>query len=460
MQPHAETIIALATAPGIGAISVIRLSGNDAIEQCHKVFYSRKGARKLSEKKSHTAHFGTIRDGDAIIDEVVVTIFIAPFSFTGENTVEISCHGSPFIQQQIIALFIRNGARAAQPGEFTKRAFLNGKMDLSQAEAVADVIASDSAASHRIAMQQMRGGFSSELQKLRDELIQFASLIELELDFSEEDVEFANREQLSTLVNNLKNKVQQLAHSFQLGNVMKQGVSTVIVGKPNAGKSTLLNALLNEERAIVSDIAGTTRDTIEEILNIEGIQFRFIDTAGIRGAQDSIEALGVKKTFEKIKDATITILLFDVNKTTSDELKNQIIQLKLEQGNKLICVGNKVDLCVDKSILKGFAEWDTIFISSKNNFNINELKRKLFETITDTSLSPESAVVTNIRHYEALTHAHQALIQVYDGLQQRISGDLLAADIRRTLYHIGLITGEVTTDDLLESIFTRFCIGK
>ena len=455
-----DTIIALATAPGIGAIAVIRISGKHAIEKCASVFYSKSGKQRLLQKKSHTAHFGTLQNGQSIIDEVLVSVFIAPNTFTGENTVEISCHGSPYIQQQIITLFLNHGCRAADPGEFTMRAFLNGKMDLSQAEAVADMIESDSHASHKIALEQMRGGFSNELQQLRDELIHFASLIELELDFSEEDVEFVNREQLKTFIKSLKKKVEQLVRSFQLGNVLKHGVSTVIAGKPNSGKSTLLNALLNEERALVSDIAGTTRDTIEEVLNISGVQFRFIDTAGIRQSQDSIEEMGVRKTFEKIKNAAIALLLFDVNIITAEDLEIQIAQLELNESTQLICVGNKIDLLKEKNVEELFKVRNPIFISSKNLLHIDKLKSKLFEAVVNEKSSGESTIVTNARHYQALQNALEALTKVDEGLHQPISGELLAADIRNTLYHIGLITGEVTTDDLLQSIFSRFCIGK
>lgn len=456
-----DTIIALATAPGVGAISVIRISGKLAIEKCAQFFFSKNGKQNLTQKKSHTLHFGTLRNGEELIDEVVVSLFHGPSSFTGENTVEISCHGSPYIQQQIISLFLSHGCRAAEPGEFTKRAFLNGKMDLSQAEAVADLIESESKAAHKIALDQMRGGFSNELKGLRDELIHFASLIELELDFSEEDVEFANRDQLKAFIKNLRTKIKNLVHSFQLGNVLKQGVSTVIAGKPNSGKSTLLNALLNEERALVSDIAGTTRDTIEEVVNIKGVQFRFIDTAGIRKSQDSIEEMGVKKTFEKIRHSAIALLLFDVNTTHESELEFQIAQLDLAKGTQLICVGNKIDLSENESQLRAqFSRRLPLFISSKNKTHLDALKKALFDAVVNEKAATESTVVTNARHFHALQEALVALNRVDDGLHQPVSGDLLAADIRMALYQIGLITGQVTTDDLLESIFTRFCIGK
>lgn len=459
-QPD-DTIVALATAPGVGAISVIRISGNAAIEKCAQFFYSKSGKQNLLQKKSHTLHFGTLRNGEELIDEVLVSVFHGPNSYTGEHTIEISCHGSIYIQQQIIALFLNNGCRSAEPGEFTKRAFLNGKLDLSQAEAVADLIESESRAAHKIALEQMRGGFSHELKGLRDELIHFASLIELELDFSEEDVEFANREQLKAFIHQLKSKIQSLVNSFQLGNVLKLGVSTVIAGKPNSGKSTLLNALLNEERALVSDIAGTTRDTIEEILNIKGVQFRFIDTAGIRQSEDSIEVMGVKKTFEKIKNAAIALLLFDVTTTSKGELENQIEQLNLSNGTQLICVGNKIDLCADEQAMKLlFLERNPVYISSKNKIHLDDLKLHLYHAVVNESASTESTIVSNSRHLQALQEALKALHRVETGLTELLSGDLLAADIRAALYQIGLITGQVSTDDLLESIFTRFCIGK
>ena len=455
-----DTIIALATPPGVGAIGVIRLSGPTAIQLADAVFHG----KKLSEQASHTIHFGTIRDEkDQILDEVLVSLFIGPRSYTGEHVVEISCHGSNYIIQELIRLFIRKGARLAQPGEFTMRAFLNGRMDLSQAEAVADLIASNSAAAQQVAIKQLRGGISNEIKKLRQELIDFASLIELELDFGEEDVEFANRDQLRALVQKLLRLIHKLSDSFQLGNAIKEGVNTVIAGRPNAGKSTLLNALLNEDRAIVSEIAGTTRDTIEESLNIQGIQFRIIDTAGIREASDAIEAIGVQKTLEKVRQSAVLIYLFDVIKTQPAELEADLAQL-IHDETQLLVVANKMDLN-PYTEYKHYAnpyftaeQW--IPISAANEMNIEYLKERLYQTVVGQDAGMDGAVVSNARHYEALLRAQTSLEAVIQDLDNAVTTDFVAMDIRHALAYLGEITGEISTEDLLDNIFSRFCIGK
>lgn len=448
-----ETIVALATPAGSGAIAVIRLSGPDAISIVNTVF---KG-KDLSVQASHTIHFGTIRDGNAIIDEVLVSLFIAPRSYTKENVVEISTHGSPYIIESLIRLLIRQGARAARPGEFTLRAFLNGGMDLSQAEAVADLIASNSKAAHDIAMQQMRGGFSNELRQLREHLIHFASLIELELDFSEEDVEFANRDQLRTLILRINHTVKHLIQSFEQGNALKNGVPVVIAGKPNVGKSTLLNALLNEERAIVSEIAGTTRDTIEDEISINGIVFRFIDTAGIRNTEDIIEAKGVERTLEKMKQASLIIYLFDPDQTMED------IDLQLNGVSDLhipiIGVMNKSDLIVPGKQVE-LSGQELEFISAKDKEGIERLKETILSKVNLHGISTDSVLVSNIRHVEALQRTQEALDKVVYGIDHPVSSDFLAMDIKQALHYLGEITGTVTTDDLLDNIFSKFCIGK
>ena len=446
-----QTIAAIATPPGQGAIGVIRLSGDKAIAICDEVFHG----SALKEQASHTIHFGTIRDGGTILDEVLVSLFVAPKSYTGENVVEISCHGSAYILDQVLQLFVRTGARLAKPGEFTLRAFLNGKMDLSQAEAVADLIASSSSSSHDLAMKQMRGGFSTEIQKLREELINFASLIELELDFSEEDVEFADRTQLVELIDKIRTLLRGLIESFRLGNVLKNGVNTVIAGRPNAGKSTLLNALLNEERAIVSDIPGTTRDTIEEVLNIDGIAFRFIDTAGIRDASDKIEAIGVEKTMEKIQSATLVVYLFDAAETTPEMLVEDLAKLGSEDI-PVLAVANKSDLTTSPAVDSP----DVLAVSAKTGTGLDTLRSALFDTVVKDGVNRESTIVSNVRHYEALENADKALQDVLAGMDNQISGDLLALDIKKALFHLGEITGEITNDDLLGNIFGKFCIGK
>jgi tRNA modification GTPase len=452
-----ETIVALSTPPGIGAIGVIRLSGNDAVKITDKVF----SGKNLLAQASHTIHFGLIKEGDVIVDEVLVSLFLAPKSYTKENVVEISCHGSNYIIQQIITLLIKHGASAAKPGEFTLRAFLNGGMDLSQAEAVADLISSDSAAAHQVAMNQLRGGFSTELGELREQLIHFASMIELELDFAEEDVEFANRDQLQDLINKITLVLNRLIRSFELGNVIKEGINTVIAGRPNAGKSTLLNALLNEDRAIVSEIAGTTRDTIEEVLNIGGINFRLIDTAGIREATDTIEAIGVEKTMQKISQSAVLVYLFDSLTTTRQEILDDISRLH-KPGIPFIAVANKMDLIDDQQLKPADlpADVQLLSISAKENKHIEELKELLYDIAIGDKLSDNHTMVTNIRHVEALQRTRQALDSVSNGLTNPVTSDFLAMDIKQALYYLGEITGQVTTDDLLENIFSKFCIGK
>eukprot|EP01133_Synstelium_polycarpum_P014752 gene14752-17431_t len=452
-----ETIVALSTPTGTGAIGVIRLSGKEAISITNSVF----SGKDLLKQESHTIHFGLIKDGEKVIDEVLVSLFIAPKSYTKENVVEISCHGSNYIIQQIINLLIKKGASAAKPGEFTLRAFLNGGLDLSQAEAVADLISSDSAAAHNVAMNQLRGGFSTELNQLREQLIHFASMIELELDFAEEDVEFANRDQLQELINKINLVLNKLIRSFELGNVIKQGINTVIAGRPNAGKSTLLNALLNEERAIVSEIAGTTRDTIEELLNINGINFRLIDTAGIREATDTIEAIGVEKTMQKINQSAVLVYMFDVVNLTVKEIREDIDKL-YRPGMAFIAVANKIDLSYNNKLkeLQLPSEIRFIAISAKANQQVEELKELLYDTAVGDQLSDNHTMVTNIRHVEALERTRAALDSVANGLVNPVTSDFLSMDIKQALYYLGEITGQVTTDDLLENIFSKFCIGK
>lgn len=462
-----DTIVALATATGVGAISVIRLSGKEAIELSDKVFKTVSG-KPLSEAPSHTVHLGTIKSENQVIDECLATIFKGKKSYTGEPVVEFSCHGSAYITQEVIKLCLANGARLAQAGEFTKRAFLNGKLALNQAEAVADLIASDSKASHQVALQQMRGGFTSEIEDLRQELLNFASLIELELDFSEEDVEFADRSQFEQLLKRIKTTLQTLIQSFSAGNAIKNGIPVAIVGKPNAGKSTLLNTLLNEERAIVSDIAGTTRDTIEETLHIDGFTFRFIDTAGIRDTKDQIEAIGVEKAKEKIKKAQLILYLYNEKENTTDEVIHFVTE-NYHKEAKFILLHNKIEdlqeviTPFDNEILASIPEeyiFSQLRISAKENINIDELKKILSLYVKNLSPSAGNTIITNIRHYEALNNALQALEKVEEGMQIHLSGDLLAIDIRETLYHLGSITGAVSNDELLGNIFSRFCIGK
>lgn len=461
-----DTIIALATASGAGAIAVIRVSGKDAIAITAPLFRSIRG-KDLAKQKSHTVHLGHIMDGERTIDEVLATIFNGPNSYTGEHVIEISCHGSPYIQQQIIQLFLRNGCRTANAGEFTLRAFLNGKLDLSQAEAVADLIASDNEASHQIAMQQMRGGFSNEIKRLRDELLNFASLIELELDFAEEDVEFADRNQFKALVDRIREVLKRLIDSFAVGNVIKNGIPVAIVGEPNVGKSTLLNALLNEDRAIVSEIAGTTRDTIEDEISIGGMGFRFIDTAGIRETIDVVESIGIKKTFEKIEQAQVVIYLVDGIQVVGDDNRLSLIKIELEKiQNKhpqkpLLFIINKADQITDAQQSKISEELPSaLFISAKTGKGIERLTTELLNFVNTGALKNNETIVTNARHYNSLLKALDDIEKVKEGIDLGISGDLMAIDIRQALYHFGEITGEITSDDLLGNIFANFCIGK
>ncbi len=463
MTMHNDTIVALATPSGSGAIAVIRLSGKDAIEIASSSFKSISG-KKLKNQATHTIHLGHIVDGNKTLDEVLVSVFKNPNSYTGENVIEVSCHGSLYIQQEIIQLFLRKGCRMATAGEFTLRAFLNGKLDLSQAEAVADLISSDNEASHQIAMQQMRGGFSSEIAKLREELLNFASLIELELDFAEEDVEFADRTQFKALIERITFVLKRLIDSFAVGNVIKNGIPVAIVGEPNVGKSTLLNALLNEERAIVSDIAGTTRDTIEDEISIGGIGFRFIDTAGIRETSDVVESIGIKKTFEKIEQSQVTVYLFDSEKGISNlnTIQIEIEKIKNKYPQKpLLIIANKVDKLTDNQLaeLEQHIE-GVILLSAKTGFGVEQLTDLLLELINTGALRNNETIVTNTRHYDALLKAFEEIQKVKYGLENGLSGDLMAIDIRQALYHFGEITGEITNDDLLGNIFANFCIGK
>jgi tRNA modification GTPase len=463
MEPitfQVETIAALSTPPGTGALGVIRLSGPEAIAIAAKIFRG----KDLTQQPGYTLHFGTLNDeSGTIIDEVLVTLFRAPHSFSGEDTVEFSCHGSPYILQEVLHLLIRQGARIARPGEFTQRAFLNGKMDLAQAEAVGDLIAASHRSAHELALRQMRGGISRQIADLREKLIHFASLIELELDFGEEDVEFADRNALRTLMLNISNTIKTLTESFTLGNALKEGVVTVIAGRPNAGKSTLLNALLEEERAIVSEVAGTTRDTIEENLTIQGIRFKLIDTAGIREALDQVEAIGVERTMLKIKEATLLVYVFDVVEMSPEAVQEDLSKL-IREGMTILLVANKMDLNpyshpeAYRSI--HVPEANIIPVSARNAMNIPWLKEKLFSLALAESHTEQDTLVSSARHAEALYHAGAALDAALMGLDNGLSGDLLAQDIRRSLFHLGEITGQVSTDDLLENIFRKFCIGK
>lgn len=461
---HNDTIVALATPSGSGAIAVIKVSGKDAISLVDKHFRSVVDDKTLINQKTHTIHLGHIIDNERTIDEVLVSIFKDPNSYTGENVVEVSCHGSSYIQQEIIQLFLRSGCRMASPGEFTLRAFLNGKLDLSQAEAVADLISSDNEASHKIAMQQMRGGFSSEIAKLREELLNFASLIELELDFAEEDVEFANRKEFEQLIDRISFVLKRLIDSFAVGNVIKNGIPVAIVGEPNVGKSTLLNALLNEERAIVSEIAGTTRDTIEDEITIGGIGFRFIDTAGIRDTEDIVESIGIKKTFEKIDQSQVVIFLFDAQNNIDDleSVRIEIEKIRNKHPQKpLLIIANKIDTLDDAQLAKiNTTIADVLLLSAKTGFGVEQLTNALLNLINTGSLRNDETIVTNSRHYDALLKAFEEIQKVKHGLETGLSGDLLAIDIRQALFHFGEITGEITTDDLLGNIFANFCIGK
>lgn len=446
-----ETIVALATPPGVGAIGVIRLSGTDAIAITDRIF---KG-KKLASQPSHTLHFGRIMDGNTVLDEVVVSLYKGPKSYTGEDVVEISAHGSQYILEQIIALCIANGAQMAKAGEFTQRAFLNGKLDLAQAEAVADLIASQSGAAQQAAMHNLRGGFSEELKGMREELVKFSALIELELDFSQEDVEFADRSQFYELINRIGTTADKLIESFKLGNVIRNGVSVAIIGKPNAGKSTLLNALLNEERAIVSDIAGTTRDTIEETLNINGVLFRLIDTAGIREhSSDAIETIGIQRSMDTMKKADVVVYLYDVNETTPAEMQNQVSIFENQQI-KYLLTGNKIDVAASPT-----PSANSIYISAKNKENIQQLRQALYSLVVEGDINTEGTIITNARHLASLQEMRKSISDIKAGLDHHIASDLIALDIRRCLFYLGEITGEVTTEDKLDYIFSKFCIGK
>ena len=449
-----DTIVALATPPGIGALAIIRLSGPASFEIIDRLFPS----KKLSLQNTHTLHHGLLQYNDSKLDDVVVSLYKGPKSFTGEDVVEISCHGSPYIQEQIINACCSCGARHAKPGEFTQRAFLQGKLDLVQAEAVADLIASNTAAAQRTALHNIRGGFSHELKEMRDQLIAFASLIELELDFAAEDVEFADREKLNLLISNLQMKAHELIESFKLGNVIKNGVSVAIIGKPNAGKSTLLNRLLNENRAIVSEIAGTTRDTIEEVINIHGVAFRLIDTAGIRSHSiDEIELIGIERSLSKMKTADLVLYIFDINTETVEHVEEQT-ELFSEAGTNFLLVGNKSE---DEDVVADYEGVPGIhFISAKNNIGIEMLKSGIYKTTVTSDLASGSTIITNSRHFEALKKMQHALNDIKSGFDNHVPADLIATDIRGCLFYLGEITGEITNEDKLDYIFSKFCIGK
>lgn len=462
------TIAAVATPPGTGAIAVLRLSGKDAISICESVFKSSGKNKKLTTQKANTIHHGTIYDEQRAVDEVLISLFKAPRSYTGEDVIEISCHGSQIVQQQILELLVRHGARLAQPGEFTLRAFLNGKIDLSQAEAIADMISSSSEAARRVALQQMRGGFSNQLKQLRDQLLHFIALIELELDFSEEDVEFADRKELEALVLQILSVIEKMIKSFQLGNVIKQGIPVTIAGKPNVGKSTLLNRLLNEERAIVSEIAGTTRDTIEDTINLGGITFRFIDTAGLRHTKDTIESIGVERAYTKISQAKVILLIVDAQ-ITIDEVIHSVeeVKTKLTDDQKLIILLNKEDKAdkvhLDQILSKLKNDYPNIYaltISAKGGHNIELLTTTLINIGLHGQPETDEVIVTNVRHYESLLRTKENLDEALFGLRNNRTGDLLSIDIRQAIYYLGEITGEITTDEILGHIFSKFCIGK
>ena len=459
-----DTICAISTAPGSGGIAVIRISGPEAIAISNNLFVPRVAGKDLLSQKAYTLRYGSIKRGEELIDDVLVALFKGPHSFTGEDTIEITCHGSIYIQQQILQLLIENGCRSALPGEYTQRAFMNGKMDLSQAEAVADLIASTSAGQHKLALSQMRGGFSNELRELREQLLHITSLMELELDFSDhEELEFADRSELTHLASHIENVISRLAHLFSVGNAIKNGIPVAIIGETNAGKSTLLNVLLNEEKAIVSDIHGTTRDVIEDTVNIQGITFRFIDTAGIRETHDTIESIGIERTFQKLTQANIVLWMID-----STEAIQQIEQLSekilpLCQEKQLILVFNKADLLtepIDKLPFNLPQNVQKLFISAKKKDNIQELQELLIEAAHLPSLSQNDVIVTNVRHYEALTHALDAIHRVQEGLNIGLSGDFVSQDLRECIFHLSDIVGEVTTDQVLGNIFNKFCIGK
>ena len=452
---QSDTIIALATPQGVSAIAVIRLSGEDAIEVVNRVFVG----SDLTRQPTHTLHLGMIIDGSSEIDEVMVSVFKAPKSYTMENSVEISCHGSMYIVRRIIEVLIKAGARLAKAGEYTQRAFLNGRFDLAQAEAVADIILADNESARKAALTQMRGGFSTEIEQLRQELVHFSSMIELELDFSEEDVEFASRNELEVLIRNLQEKIQSLLASFSIGNVIKNGVPTVIAGKPNAGKSTLLNALLKEDRAIVSDIPGTTRDTVEDELVLHGIVFRFIDTAGLRDTTDIIESIGVERTRKELEKASLILFVFDLATEHPTEIQKKINELD-KQAVPYLAIGNKADL-VDQQVRSSFGQYENgMILSATQPDDLRNLEEAILDKINAKNFNTGDTLVTNLRHYEQLNQTYEALGSVLRGLENKVSHDFIAQDIRHALHHLGEITGQITTDDLLENIFSKFCIGK
>lgn len=458
-----DTICALSTTPGTSAIAVIRLSGIRAFPVMRDIFRPADQKQDIQTAPSHTIHFGIITSGTTILDEVLVSLFRAPHSYTGEDVVEISCHGSIYIQQKIIELLLTQGLRLAGPGEFTLRAFMNGKLDLSQAEAVADLIASHSGSAHELAIRQMRGNFSGKIKRLRQQLLEFTSLIELELDFSEEHLEFADRKELYDLLVRIRTELEQLLDSFRLGNVIKNGIPVAIIGKPNVGKSTLLNAILNEEKAIVSEFPGTTRDAIEDTIIIAGYSFRFIDTAGLRAAEDAIETIGIERTWEKIHEATIILYVFDVTEQSFQDVilaTEEFKELTTDKSKHLILIGNKTDMLQElPKGFKDFVEYETIFVSGKRRENIHLIADHLQKVVQQADIT-DRTIVSNTRHFEALQNALAAIVSVDDGLQMKISPDLLTTDIRKALYHLGEITGEITTDEILGIIFSRFCIGK
>lgn len=464
MTNQGKSIAAISTAPGVGGIAVIRISGTDSIELTDKIFKS-KANKKLIEQEKNTIHYGEIISKDEIIDEVLISVFHAPHSFTGENTVEIACHGSLFIQQRILQELLEAGATLATAGEFTQRAFLNGKMDLSQAESVADLIASTSSSQHRLALKQMKGGVSNKLKELRSRLVDFISLIELELDFSEEDVEFADRTNLKKLVDDIASHIKKLADSFSVGNAIKMGIPVAIVGETNAGKSTLLNLLLDEDKAIVSDIHGTTRDVIEDQLIIDGTTFRLIDTAGIRETKDVIENIGIKRTFKKMGEASIILWVVDANISKVDFISQAVKMEEAFADKQVVLVFNKIDT-VSSEKSNSLQEWmkevfnERILMSAKEKIGLNQLEKILVDLSGSSQISQQDVIVTNIRHYEALIHALEAINRVADGLQMNIPTDFIAQDIRQCMHYLGEITGAVSTDEILGNIFSKFCIGK
>jgi tRNA modification GTPase len=461
--PVNDTICALSTPPGMGAIAVVRLSGDKAIEIADQIFHSSRKEISLKEVSPQTVHFGTIGDENNLIDEVLVTVFKAPHSYTGEDVVEISCHGSTYIQQKLLDLLLDQGLRIARPGEFTLRAFLNGRLDLSQAEAVADLIASQSAKSHELALEQVRGGFSRKIKELREKLIGFTALIELELDFSDEHVEFADRSQLIDLLLELRKEISLLINSFEIGNVIKKGIPVTIIGKPNVGKSTLLNAILNEEKAIVSEIPGTTRDAIEDTIVIGGYSFRFIDTAGLRSTDETIESMGIERTWEKVHLASVILYVFDVTTHSFEDVLESISEFQEQtelSSKKLILVGNKTDMLEELPHgFREFVEHETIFVSAKRKENIHLLAESLLKTVEESSIT-DRTLISNVRHLEALKYALTAIESAHQGLKTDMTTDLLTIDIHTALHHLGEITGEITTDEILGAIFSRFCIGK